>query len=114
MTVPAEDTAAAAAVNDTDATALAADLTAARAEASAAADAFVAATVPEEFRALVPASLTPSQRIDWAKRATGAGLFKKPAPHVPALDAGKPKVTPLVADFAALSPERRMAAGYTR
>ncbi len=69
-------------------------------------------TVPENFRALIPAQLSPAQQAAWVLEARKTGLFEKPT--VPTTDNTKPTVTPRAADVSSLPPLARMAAGYAK
>jgi hypothetical protein len=70
------------------------------------------ATIPEQFRALVPAG-TPLAQLAWIESATKAGLFNKPA--VPTTDDGrKPTITPKDVDTSTLSPYARLSAAYSK
>lgn len=87
-------------------------LTAAQADLDAAAEAILAG-VPDHLKALIPASMSARERIDWFAQAKATGIFDRPA--VPATDDGaKPKITPQDADPAALPVYARMAAGYRK
>ena len=73
----------------------------------------VLAGVPEQLRALIPASLSPAEQIAWFHSAKATGVFDKPA--VPTTDAGtKPTITPTAPDPASLPAFARMAAGYRK
>lgn len=90
----------------------AADLASAQADLAAAADAILSG-VPEHLKALIPASMSAKERIDWFAQAKATGIFDRAA--VPATDAGtKPTITPKSPDHASLPAYARMAAGYRK
>lgn len=87
-------------------------LVAAQADLEAAA-AVVLAGVPDHLKALIPASMTARERIDWFAQAKATGVFDRAA--VPTTDAGaKPTITPKAPDHASLPAYARMAAGYRK
>lgn len=69
----------------------------------------VLATVPDQFRDLIPEG-SPAQQAAWVNRAHNSGLFAKP--NVPGTDSGKPKNTPVAVDYNSLPVHARMARGY--
>lgn len=70
------------------------------------------AELPEPLRALVPASLSPAEKLEWLTNAKKAGIFTPNGAPVPTTDAGKPKVTPTTPDLSKLPPSAKLAAGY--
>jgi hypothetical protein len=90
----------------------AAALAAAQTDLSTAADTILAG-VPDHLKPLIPASLSPKERIDWFAQAKATGIFDRAA--VPATDGGvKPTVTPKAPDPASLPAFARIAAGYRK
>jgi hypothetical protein len=87
-------------------------LAVAEADLEAAATAILSG-VPEHLKALIPASMSPRERIDWFAQARATGIFDRAA--VPTTDAGaKPTITPKAPDHASLPAYARMAAGYRK
>lgn len=73
----------------------------------------ILAGVPENLRALIPASLPPADQIAWFNQAKSTGVFDKPA--VPPTDGGaKPAITPTTPDQSSLPIHARLAAGYSK
>jgi hypothetical protein len=68
------------------------------------------ADVPEQYRELIPASLSAADRIKWLRAANARGLFT-PAEPLPT-DQSKPKITKPTPSLDSLSPVQKMAAGY--
>ena len=102
---PEEESAAAAAAEQTALETAQADL-----EAAAA---VILAGVPEHLKALIPANLSAKERIDWFAQAKATGIFdRKPVPET---ESGtKPTITPKAPDASSLPPYARMAAGYRK
>lgn len=71
----------------------------------------VLAGVPENLRALIPASLSPADQLAWFHSAKATGVFDA-KPAVPTTDAGKPAITPTNTDPTSLPVYARMAGGY--
>lgn len=71
----------------------------------------ILADVPERFRDLIPADLSPAQQVAWYLQAKKTGVFDA-APAVPETDAGKPMITPKSPDFSTMPVYARMSAGY--
>jgi hypothetical protein len=68
----------------------------------------MAGQLPEHLKALVPAGLSPLDRLEWLQKAKAA-----PAPVVvPTTDTTPPRTTPRTVDLSTLSASARMAAGY--
>ena len=87
-------------------------LAAVNADLDAAAETLLAG-VPEHLKALIPASMSARERIDWYGQAKATGIFDRTA--VPPTDgAAKPTITPKAPDHASLPPYARMAAGYRK
>lgn len=102
---PEEEAAAAAAAEKTALETANADL-----EAAAA---VILAAVPEHLKALIPATMSARERIDWFAQAKATGIFDRAA--VPETESGaKPTITPKAPDTASLPPYARMAAGYRK
>lgn len=72
----------------------------------------VLAGVPEHLRGLIPASLSPADKIAWFHTAKATGVFEKA--KVPATDTTKPTITPAATDPATLPAYARMSAGYRK
>lgn len=70
----------------------------------------IIAEVPERFRDLIPAGLTPAEKVNWIALAKAKGLFAD-AP-VPETDQEKPKTTPRDRNVNDLPVHARIAAGY--
>lgn len=72
----------------------------------------ILAAVPEHLRALIPASLSPADKIAWFNTAKAGGAFDKPV--VPPTDGGaRPAITPHEPDTSSLPVYARLAAGYS-
>ena len=73
----------------------------------------VLAGVPENLRALIPASLSPADQLAWFHSAKATGVFDA-KPAVPTTDTGKPAITPVTPDPSSLPVFARMAGGYRK
>lgn len=70
------------------------------------------ADVPEEYRDLIPTSLSASERVKWLRAASAKGLFSSPEP--PSTHQSKPRLVKPAPNPDAMSPTQKMAAGYGR
>lgn len=67
--------------------------------------------VPEDFKELIPAGLTTTQKLDWLNKAEAKGLFTTGSTNIPV---GTPVQAPVEVDYTQLSASELLKMAYTK